>query len=189
MKLASIVFTLVPAVLALPASDGTLGRRQTSLTGITDQLLFSISLPEFITRRNAKNPPNLDWTSDGCTSSPDNPFGFPFVPACNRHDFGYQNYRIQNRFTDSGKLNIDNNFKKDLYFQCQSSSVSKVCEAFADVYYAAVRAFGGGDASPGKREESQEDLIKEYEEKLEIYHQAVKDAQDKGLLPILENAV
>lgn len=73
-----------------------------------------------------------------------------------------------------------------LYYQCQSSSVKSVCNALADVYYAAVRAFGGGDASPGKREEAQEELIKEYEEKLEIYNQAVKDAQDKGLLPILD---
>lgn len=73
-----------------------------------------------------------------------------------------------------------------LYYQCQSSSVQSVCKALADVYYAAVRAFGGGDASPGKREESQEDLIKDYEEKLDIYNQAVKDAQAKGLLPILE---
>jgi hypothetical protein len=68
-----------------------------------------------------------------------------------------------------------------LYFQCQTSSVQSVCNALADVYYAAVRAFGGGDASPGKREQSQEDLVK-----LEIYNNAVKDAQDKGLLPILE---
>ncbi|KAH8124105.1 hypothetical protein ACSS6W_004178 [Trichoderma asperelloides] len=186
MKLTSVIFSLVPVALALPASDGILGRRQTSLSTITDQLLFSTTLPDFITHRNAKNPPTLDWSSDGCTDSPDNPFGFPFVPACNRHDFGYQNYRLQNRFTDSGKLKIDNNFKSDLYYQCQSSSVQSVCKALADVYYAAVRAFGGGDASPGKREESQEDLIKDYEEKLDIYNQAVKDAQAKGLLPILE---
>lgn len=73
-----------------------------------------------------------------------------------------------------------------LYYQCQSSSVTSVCKALADVYYAAVRAFGGGDASPGKREESQDDLIREYEAKLEIYNQAVKDAQAKGLLPILD---
>lgn len=113
MKLSFVVVSLVPAALALPASDSILGRRQTSLSAITDQLLFSTTLPDFITRRNAKNPPTLDWSSDGCTDSPDNPFGFPFVPACNRHDFGYQNYRLQNRFTVSGKLNIDNNFKAE----------------------------------------------------------------------------
>lgn len=184
MKFTALLFALAPAVLALPSSP--LANRQGSITAITDQLLFDISLPDFITHRNAKNPSNLDWSSDGCTDSPDNPFGFPFVPACYRHDFGYQNYRIQNRFTESGKLNIDNNFKDDLYYQCQSSSVQSVCDALADVYYAAVRAFGGGDASPGKREESQEDLIKEYEEKVEIYNKLVKEAQDKGLLPILD---
>jgi hypothetical protein len=30
-----------------------------------------------------------------------------------RHDFGYQNYRKQSRFTESGKLAIDNNFLKE----------------------------------------------------------------------------
>lgn len=111
MKFTAVLFALAPAVLALPSSP--LAKRQGSITAITDQLLFDISLPDFITHRNAKNPPNLDWSSDGCTDSPDNPFGFPFVPACYRHDFGYQNYRSQNRFTESGKLNIDNNFKDE----------------------------------------------------------------------------
>jgi hypothetical protein len=53
----------------------------------------------------------------------------------------------------------------------------------ADVYYAAVRAFGGGDATPGKRDE---DLVKEYEEKVEIYNKAVEEAQAKGELPRLD---
>lgn len=113
MKVTSIVFSLLPTALALPASEGTLGRRQTSLSAITDQLLFNTPLPDFITHRDVKNPPTLDWSSDGCTSSPDNPFGFPFTPACYRHDFGYQNYRLQTRFTESGKLNIDDNFKSE----------------------------------------------------------------------------
>ncbi|PNP40565.1 hypothetical protein TGAM01_v205661 [Trichoderma gamsii] len=186
MKLATLFFTLAPAALALPASKESPTRRQSDLVAITDQLLFNTTLPDFITHRNAQDPSTLDWTSDGCTDSPDNPFGFPYVPACNRHDFGYQNYRLQNRFTDSGKLNIDNNFKSDLYYQCQSVSAQSACEDLADVYYAAVRAFGGGDSSPGRRDESHEDLVKEYEAKLEIYHQAVKEAQEKGLLPILD---
>lgn len=81
----------------------------------------------------------------------------------------------------------DTNMKRNsLYYQCQSVSAQSACEDLADVYYAAVRAFGGGDASPGRRDESHEDLVKEYEAKLEIYHQAVKEAQEKGLLPILD---
>lgn len=52
-----------------------------------------------------------------------------------------------------------------------------VCETLADVYYAAVRAFGGDT-----QDKRSEDLIKEYEEKLAIYHKAVEEAQAKGEL-------
>jgi hypothetical protein len=115
MKLLTTLLTLTPAVLglALPAEGTTtLAPRQSSVQ-ITDQYLFSISLPTFTARRNARDPATLIWDSDGCSSSPDNPFGFPFVPACHRHDFGYRNYKAQNRFTDAGKLRIDNNFRTE----------------------------------------------------------------------------
>lgn len=120
MKFCALIFSVIP-VLALP-TEGGLEQRQ-SVNTLTDQILFSTTLPAFETRRNARNPPNLDWSSDGCTSSPDNPFGFPFVPACHRHDFGYNNYRIQGRFTQSGKLSIDNNFKTE-YVQARELSLT-----------------------------------------------------------------
>ncbi|KAF4445832.1 phospholipase A2 [Fusarium austroafricanum] len=183
MKFSASLLSLLPAVFALPTGeDASVSRRQSANT-VTDNLLFSVSLPTFTARRNARDPPTLDWSSDGCTSSPDNPFGFPFVPACNRHDFGYQNYRIQKRFTVSAKAKIDSNFKNDLYFQCNGVSASGVCRGLADVYYAAVRAFGGDDATPGKRDD---DLVKEYENKLAIYHKLVEEAQEKGELPRLD---
>ncbi|KAH8898065.1 hypothetical protein GQ53DRAFT_742237 [Thozetella sp. PMI_491] len=180
---ASLSLALLPAALAAPSWVGSGVSIRATIQQVTDQLLFSVTLPAFITRRNNKDPSTLDWTSDGCTDSPDNPFGFPFVPACYRHDFGYQNYRAQSRFTESAKLAIDNNFKSDLYYQCQSVSLKSICNALADVYYAAVRAFGGGDATPGKREE---DLVAIYEEKLAIYNALVKEAQEKGELPVLD---
>lgn len=62
-------------------------------------------------------------------------------------------------------------------------TLSGVCEALADVYYAAVRAFGGSTAS--RRDESQEELVRDYEEKLAIYNQLVKDAQAQGKLPVI----
>ncbi|OBS25228.1 hypothetical protein FPOA_05761 [Fusarium poae] len=183
MKFSATILSLLPAVLALPTGeDASVSKRQ-SVNTVTDQLLFSVTLPQFTARRNARDPPTVDWTSDGCTSSPDNPFGFPFIPACNRHDFGYHNYRAQSRFTVSAKARIDSNFKTDLYFQCQSSSVSGVCRALADVYYAAVRAFGGDDATPGKRDEN---LVKEYEQKVKVYNKLVEEAQEKGELPRLD---
>jgi hypothetical protein len=113
MKFSTSLLTLIPAVFALPTGeDAAVSKRQSANT-VTDQLLFSVTLPTFTARRNARDPPTLDWTSDGCTSSPDNPFGFPFVPACNRHDFGYNNYRKQSRFTVSNKARIDSNFKTE----------------------------------------------------------------------------
>ena len=116
-------------------------------------------------------------------TSPDNPFGFNFIPACYRHDFGYHNYRLQSRFTQSGKKRIDDNFRRDLKYQCTFENFRSVCNGLADVYYAAVRAFGGDDATPGKRDE---DLVKEYEEKVEIYNHLVEEAQKKGELPRLD---
>lgn len=195
------LLALAGSALALPASTGVLEQRQSAVQ-VTDELMYGISLPAFTARRNARNPPTLDWTSDGCTSSPDNPLNFPFVPACHRHDFGYHNYRAQNRFTESGKLRIDNNFKTEyveplqtefvghvanefvfsLYYQCSTVSLSGVCRGLADVYYAAVRAFGGGDATPGKRE-THDELVKEYEEKLAIYNALVAQAEADGLIP------
>ena len=117
VKMKFSVFALLPAVaLALPTSGetsaATVTVRQTAST-ITDQLLFQSTLPQFTAKRNARDPPTLDWASDGCSSSPDNPFGFPFVPACHRHDFGYRNYKVQARFTDANRLKIDDNFKKE----------------------------------------------------------------------------
>jgi hypothetical protein len=77
MKFSTITAFLLPAVaMASPVgTDGSIVKRQTA---VTDQLIFSISLPAFVARRNARDPPSLDWSSDSCSTSPDNPFGFPF---------------------------------------------------------------------------------------------------------------
>lgn len=57
-----------------------------------------------------------------------------------------------------------------------------ICEALADVYYAAVVEFGGDDATPGKKRTSL------YEEKLAIYNQMVAEAVEKGELVLPETA-
>lgn len=117
MKYISIFAAALPLVAALPADvDAAIVSRET-LQQLTDRYMFSISLPAFSDRRNARDPATVDWSSDGCTSSPDNPFGFPFIPGCHRHDFGYQNFRIQSRFTSENKLSIDDNFKKEYVYK------------------------------------------------------------------------
>ncbi|GAB0134606.1 hypothetical protein EsDP_00002971 [Epichloe bromicola] len=179
MKYNAILLALASSVLAAPSADVASLKRH-DINTVTDELLFKATLPHFQAQRNIRNPDTLDWSSDGCTSSPDNPFGFPFLAACHRHDFGYQNYRVQTRFTKAAKAEIDSLFQKDLYYQCQSVFAQTACERLADVYYAAVSQFGGGDAT--KREE----MKPSYQEAVEAYEKAVKEAQAEGLLHTLD---
>lgn len=87
----------------------------------------------------------------------------------------------------------DTNISPSLNFQCDGVTIKAPCRALADVYYAAVRAFGGSDATPGMRVSAaaadaavDDELVRIYEEKVAIYEAAVKEAQDKGELPILD---
>jgi hypothetical protein len=72
----SLLAVLGFASLALSAPSA-LQTRQSTLQTTTDSYVFSISISQFISNRNAQaGPAGLDWSSDGCSSSPDNPFGF-----------------------------------------------------------------------------------------------------------------
>ncbi|KAK3396712.1 prokaryotic phospholipase A2-domain-containing protein [Sordaria brevicollis] len=174
MKFSTLI-AFLPAVSALPSapearSDVIEARATKKET--TDKYLFSITLAKFTSYRKAKNPSTLIWTSDGCSKSPDNPAGYPFTPACHRHDFGYRNYKDQSRFSDANKKKIDDNFKEDLVFQCTNNGHGTACKALAQVYYLAVRAFGrvAGD-SPAAAE---------YEAALAAYNAIVAEAIEKG---------
>ncbi|KAF2637285.1 hypothetical protein P280DRAFT_472445 [Massarina eburnea CBS 473.64] len=132
------IIGLVSIALATPAN---LVSRETA-SEATDRLLFSSTMSQFRSARAAKNPNTLDWASDGCTSSPENPLGFDFHNSCERHDFGYRNYKAQSRFDEANKQKIDLNFKADMYTQCRSEWWKGLCEDFADVYYAVVHTIG-----------------------------------------------
>lgn len=136
------VLASVTAATALVLGAGTASAdlSPSQLRSVTDTYLFSQSLSQFGRTRAARPyASQLDWSSDACSNSPDNPFGFNFTPACHRHDFGYRNYKRQGRFTESTRLSIDNKFKSDLYTVC---GTNWACRRTADVYYAAVRQFG-----------------------------------------------
>lgn len=155
--------SLIPQGLSHPLNTihAPQERQTPALEAETDRLLFSATLAEFIAAHDAQSPPELDWSTDGCTSAPDNPFGFDFEPACVRHDFGYRNYKAQGRFEDAGaKASIDSNFRDDLYGQCAAEDSLDLCEVTADVYYEAVVLFG--------REREQEEEEKGLELELEI---------------------
>ncbi|MBW5485056.1 phospholipase [Streptomyces bambusae] len=86
---------------------------------------------------------NFDWSTDYCSKSPDNPFGFPFQTACARHDFGYRNYKAAGTFT-ANKPRLDDAFYADLKRVCAQYTGAKKtsCDATAWTYYQAVRALG-----------------------------------------------
>ncbi|OBT65044.1 hypothetical protein VE03_05189 [Pseudogymnoascus sp. 23342-1-I1] len=168
------VLTTVAAVLAastsvtaLPVSESLsmiaraeLETRATCSKAATDKLIFKVSITSFEKARKAKNPSKCNWSSDGCSWSPDKPDGYNFIPSCHRHDFGYRNTKSQKRFTKAMKKKIDDNFKADLYRYCArfsglSSWKGVECRRLADVYVAFVRKFGKrneiGDVAFSKR--------------------------------------
>ena len=69
------LFTAVGFASLALAAPATLATRETDIEA-TDRLLFDRSMSEFQAARSAQIPASLDWSSNGCTSSPDNPLGF-----------------------------------------------------------------------------------------------------------------
>ena len=86
---------------------------------------------------------NFDWSTDYCTTSPDNPLGFDFRLSCWRHDFGYRNYRAIGAFS-ANKARVDSAFYADLKRKSAtySTAVRPACYSLAWVYYHAVDVFG-----------------------------------------------
>ncbi|WP_369178908.1 phospholipase [Streptomyces mutabilis] len=85
----------------------------------------------------------FDWTTDYCSSSPDDPFGFPFSNSCARHDFGYRNYKDAGTF-GANKSRLDSAFHEDLKRVCAryTGATKTGCNSTAWTYYQAVKAFG-----------------------------------------------
>lgn len=85
----------------------------------------------------------FDWSTDTCSSSPDNPLGFPFANSCIRHDFGYRNYKAIGAFS-ANKARLDSMLLADLERVCaRYSGVTKAaCDSLAHTYYEAVHVFG-----------------------------------------------
>ncbi|GAA4696022.1 phospholipase [Phytohabitans rumicis] len=85
----------------------------------------------------------FDWSTDLCSSSPDNPLGFDFRYSCWRHDFGYRNHKAAGIFP-ANKARIDSAFYEDLKRKCNTYNVvvRPACLALAWTYYQAVKQFG-----------------------------------------------
>ncbi|MFB8404357.1 phospholipase [Streptomyces sp. NPDC055912] len=85
----------------------------------------------------------FDWSTDYCSTSPDNPFGFPFSMSCARHDFGYRNYKATGTFS-ANKSRVDSALYEDLKRVCLNygGATKTACNSTAWTYYQAVKAFG-----------------------------------------------
>ena len=85
----------------------------------------------------------FDWSTDYCSSSPDNPIGFNFRLSCYRHDFGYRNHKAMGVFSSS-KSRLDSAFYADLKRVCATYNavVRPACYSLAWTYYQAVSVFG-----------------------------------------------
>ncbi|MCY0924544.1 phospholipase [Streptomyces sp. H27-G5] len=102
----------------------------------------------FISARNNQgswSAYDFNWSTDHCSSSPDNPLGFPFNLSCARHDFGYRNYKAAGQFS-ANKPRLDSMFYEDLKRVCgshgYSASKKATCNSLAWTYYKAVKQLG-----------------------------------------------
>ena len=112
-------------------------------------LMFDLDLKTFsrqylsIRRTNTA----LDWTTDGCSAPVVGESGrsFNFRNACIRHDFGYRNYKAHGLLSTESRLRLDEQFRQDMYTLCgpKIRTFKVRCAAWAEIFYAAVRAGGG----------------------------------------------
>nr|WP_296075907.1 phospholipase [uncultured Actinoplanes sp.] len=137
--LALILATLIPAGTAQAAdSKATVLARWTQPTA-TSTTEWNAAR----TNRAAWQTYNFDWSTDYCSSSPDNPLGFNFDISCWHHDFGYRNYKAIGQFP-ANKDRVDDMFYADLKRVCATynAAVRPACTSLAWTYYQAVHVFG-----------------------------------------------
>ena len=93
----------------------------------------------------------FDWSTDYCSSSPDNPLGFDFRLSCARHDFGYRNYKAVGQFP-SNKSRVDSAFYYDMKRKCNTYSivVRPACNSAGVDVLPGRRDLRLGDRDPGR---------------------------------------
>ncbi|WP_269137126.1 phospholipase [Streptomyces sp. 7-21] len=140
----ALALTLAAAVSAAPAATAAPADKPQVLSSWTQT--SASSYQAWLNARNnqaAWSDYGFDWSTDYCSWSPDNPFGFPFELSCARHDFGYRNYKDLGTF-EANKARLDNAFYADLQRVCDgySGATGAACDATAWTYYQAVSNLG-----------------------------------------------
>jgi hypothetical protein len=140
VALVSVIALLVPST----AAHATTASKAEVLSNWTQTTVSSYNAWNSARQnQRAWSEYGFDWTTDYCSSSPDNPLGFNFELSCWHHDFGYRNYRAIGAF-DANKARVDSMFYADLKRKCATYNIvlRPACLALAWVYYEAVSIFG-----------------------------------------------
>jgi hypothetical protein len=110
---------------------------------------FDLDIVTFTRQRFSlrRQYPALDWTTDGCSAPIVGSEGksFNFRSACDRHDFGYRNFKNLGLFDTTTRTLIDEQLHRDMNRACDSQRRTfKVrCVAWSEIFYTMVRAAGG----------------------------------------------
>ena len=151
-----IVLSMLVAVTSvlpaqLPPDVGTITQPNPVLSTVeaVRHIEFDLDIATFTRQRFLlrRQYPTLDWTSDGCSAPIVGSQGrsFNFRSACNRHDFGYRNFKNLGLFDTSTRTLIDEQLHRDMNTYCDSQRRTfKVrCIAWSEIFYTMVRAAGG----------------------------------------------
>jgi phospholipase A2-like protein len=142
--LLSLATTVAVLVVASPAQAVTADQKLALLSSFTQASTASYTAWNAArTNQSAYAAYALDWSTDYCSDSPDEPLGFDFRIPCWRHDFGYRNYKAVSAFP-ANKAHIDDAFYFDLKAKCATYSVivRPACDSLAWTYYEAVHELG-----------------------------------------------
>ncbi|MEN8652396.1 phospholipase [Streptomyces sp. 21So2-11] len=144
LSLAAVALALPAAILPAATASAAPADKPQVLSGWTQTSAASHnSWTSARANQGSWSAYGFDWSTDYCSSSPDNPFGFPFQTSCARHDFGYRNYKQAGAF-NANKARVDSAFHADLKRVCTAYSGAKraSCDATAWTYYQAVDKLG-----------------------------------------------
>lgn len=153
----AVSFTISASDAALSAPTGSTESCDSSYW--VNHLVFDVTLDDFIEYRNADNLSCIsdwNWSSDGCSASPDELYASDFHDACLRHDFAYGGFSNLCMLDHDMRERVDRNFADDLEAQCEvmEGLDNLLCELARHTYYDAVRASGrlfAPECDPGHR--------------------------------------
>ena len=146
-----VICATLSQALTLPTSP--LSTRDIDVKETTNKLMFYTTLDDFERAQRAAEPKELKWGTFGCLGSV-----FPvgredFTRCCWRKDFGYNNFKEQQRFTDNARNCVLKQFELDMAGECEKKgTLAKLaCKIVGGLYMEAavlLEGKGAGECKP-----------------------------------------